>query len=108
MADDSPTPSKDADSSSGNTSSNEGGLWQGLKALIFGDESEHSLRKEIEEAIDEYDEEDEDGPDRRRNKQPQRKRISAHDCGSYERLAARSIRKEAFARPCHAFGGVRR
>ncbi|WP_336960018.1 hemolysin family protein [Sphingobium aquiterrae] len=55
MADDSPTPSKEADSSS------EGGLWQGLKTLIFGEESEHSLRKEIEEAIDEYDEEAGDG-----------------------------------------------
>jgi CBS domain containing-hemolysin-like protein len=54
MADDSPSPSKDADSSG---HSSEGGLWQGLKALIFGEESEHSLRKEIEEAIDEYDEE---------------------------------------------------
>ncbi|MDX3911527.1 MAG: hemolysin family protein [Sphingobium sp.] len=61
MADDSPAPSKDADSSSKNASSGEGGLWQGIKALIFGEESEHSLRKEIEEAIDEYDEEDEDG-----------------------------------------------
>ncbi|MDF0541549.1 hemolysin family protein [Sphingobium sp. H39-3-25] len=51
MADDSPTPSKEADSSS------EGGLWQGLKTLIFGEESEQSLRKEIEEAIDDYDDE---------------------------------------------------
>ncbi|MGK2911904.1 MAG: hemolysin family protein [Sphingobium sp.] len=61
MADDSPAPSKDADSSSNTTPSGEGGLWQGIKALIFGEESEQSLRKEIEEAIDEYDEEDEDG-----------------------------------------------
>ena len=38
------------------------------------------------------DEQDEDGPDRRRKKQPQRKRISAHGaCAS-----------------CHALGGVRR
>jgi len=44
---------KEADSSS--AGSEGGGLWQGLKSLIFGDESEHSLRKEIEEAIDEYD-----------------------------------------------------
>jgi CBS domain containing-hemolysin-like protein len=56
MADDSPTPSKDADSSS------EGGLWQGLKSLLFGDESDHSLRKEIEEAIDEYDGGEGDSP----------------------------------------------
>lgn len=39
--------------------SSEGGrLWRGLRSLLFGDESEHSLRKELEEAIDEYDEED--------------------------------------------------
>ncbi len=57
MADDGPAPSKEADSSSGN----EGGLWSGLKSLIFGEESDHSLRKEIEEAIDEYDEEGQDG-----------------------------------------------
>ena len=38
------------------------------------------------------DEQDEDGPDRRRKKQPQRKRISAHGaCAS-----------------CHALGGVSR
>lgn len=50
MADDGSTTSKEADSSS------EGGsLWQGIKSLLFGDESDHSLRKEIEEAIDEYD-----------------------------------------------------
>jgi CBS domain containing-hemolysin-like protein len=60
MADDSPTPSKEADSSS------EGGLWQGLKTLIFGEESEQSLRKEIEEAIDDYDDEAGDGaPDKK-------------------------------------------
>jgi CBS domain containing-hemolysin-like protein len=39
--------------------SSEGGrLWRGLRALLFGDEGEHSLRKELEEAIDEYDDED--------------------------------------------------
>jgi CBS domain containing-hemolysin-like protein len=76
MADDSPSSPKDADSSSSHGSAgnstgsheggrnegrNEGGLWQGLKSLIFGEESEHSLRKEIEEAIDEYDGEDDAG-----------------------------------------------
>src|SRR3982751_1190502 len=36
----------------------EGGsrLWRGMRALIFGDESEPTLRAEIEEAIDEADE----------------------------------------------------
>src|SRR3546814_5212091 len=29
-----------------------------LRALLFGDEGEHSLRKELEDAIDEYDEEE--------------------------------------------------
>ncbi|CAN5348075.1 hypothetical protein BH10PSE12_BH10PSE12_18700 [soil metagenome] len=73
MADDSPQSPKEPDSSSSGNSSgsheggrndsgrNEGGLWQGLKSLIFGDESDHSLRKEIEEAIDEYDGEEEEG-----------------------------------------------
>jgi CBS domain containing-hemolysin-like protein len=48
------SPSKEGDSSS------EGGrLWRGLRALLFGDEAETSLRQEIEDVIDEYDE---DGP----------------------------------------------
>jgi CBS domain containing-hemolysin-like protein len=59
MADDSPSTQKEADSSSagspGGNGGEGGGLWQGLKSLLFGDESDHSLRKEIEEAIDEYD-----------------------------------------------------
>jgi CBS domain containing-hemolysin-like protein len=43
--------SKEADSSG-----NEGGLWSGLKSLLFGEEESHSLRKELEEALDDYDE----------------------------------------------------
>lgn len=51
MADETPPSSKEADSSS------EGGsIWQGLKTLLFGHDDDQSLRKEIEEAIDEYDE----------------------------------------------------
>ena len=46
--------SKEADSS------NEGGLWSGIKSLLFGENAETSLRKELEEALDEYDEEDEE------------------------------------------------
>jgi CBS domain containing-hemolysin-like protein len=54
---------KEADSSSGGEGGGQnGGLWQGIKSLIFGDDSEHSLRKEIEEAIDEYDGEAEESP----------------------------------------------
>ncbi|WP_070154643.1 hemolysin family protein [Sphingobium phenoxybenzoativorans] len=60
MADDSPSTPKEADSSSANSSEG-GSIWQGLKSLIFGDESEQSLRKEIEEAIDEYDGEEQEG-----------------------------------------------
>ncbi len=45
--------SKDPDSSNG-----EGGLWSGLKSLLFGEGESHSLRKELEEALDEYDEEE--------------------------------------------------
>lgn len=53
MADDSSQPGqKEPESSEG------GRLWRGLRSLLFGDDSEHSLRKELEEAIDEYDEED--------------------------------------------------
>lgn len=55
MADETPPSSKETDSS------NEGGsIWQGLKALLFGHDDDQSLRKEIEEAIDEYDEEEEE------------------------------------------------
>lgn len=53
MADDSSQPGqKEPESSEG------GRLWRGLRSLLFGDDSEHSLRKELEEAIDEYDEDD--------------------------------------------------
>src|SRR3546814_5104566 len=53
MADDSShSGQKEPDSSEG------GRLWRGLRALLFGDEGEHSLRKELEDAIDEYDEEE--------------------------------------------------
>lgn len=47
--------SKESDSSS-----NEGGLWSGLKSLLFGEEESHSLRRELEEALDEYDEDEQD------------------------------------------------
>ena len=50
MADEGAT-SKEADSSS------EGGLWSGIKSLLFGEGEETSLRKELEEALDDYDEE---------------------------------------------------
>lgn len=51
MADEGAT-SKEADSSS------EGGLWSGIKSLLFGEGEETSLRKELEEALDDYDEDD--------------------------------------------------
>ena len=47
--------SKESDSSG-----QEGGLWSGLKSLLFGEEESHSLRRELEEALDEYDEEEQD------------------------------------------------
>lgn len=46
--------SKESDSSS-----QEGGLWSGLKSLLFGEDEGHSLRRELEEALDEYDEDEE-------------------------------------------------
>src|SRR3546814_12740040 len=49
MADDSShSGQKEPDSSEG------GRLWRGLRALLFGDEGEHSLRKELGDALDEY------------------------------------------------------
>lgn len=45
--------SKESDSST-----QEGGLWSGLKSLLFGEEESPSLRRELEEALDEYDEEE--------------------------------------------------
>ncbi|AMK18338.1 MULTISPECIES: hemolysin family protein [Sphingobium] len=47
--------SKESDSSS-----HEGGLWSGLKSLLFGEEESPSLRRELEEALDEYDEDEQD------------------------------------------------
>ena len=38
--------------------SNEGGgIWRGIRTLLFGDEQEETLRDRLEEAIDEADEE---------------------------------------------------
>ena len=56
MADESQTTSKEADSSEG------GSIWRGIKSLLFGHDSDQSLRKEIEEAIDDYDEEADENP----------------------------------------------
>ncbi|WP_062734048.1 hemolysin family protein [Sphingobium abikonense] len=55
MAEGSP---KDGNASKEADSSNEGGLWSGIKSLLFGENAETSLRRELEEALDEYDEED--------------------------------------------------
>lgn len=51
MAEESPSSSKEADSSG------EGSIWRGIKALLFGNDVDHSLRRELEDTIDEYDEE---------------------------------------------------
>ncbi|AEG48751.1 CBS domain containing protein [Sphingobium chlorophenolicum L-1] len=42
------------------SSSHEGGLWSGLKSLLFGEEESPSLRRELEDTLDEYDEEEQD------------------------------------------------
>ncbi len=42
-------------------SSNENGIWRGLKSLIFGDPGDESLRDQLEEAIDRH--EDDPAPD---------------------------------------------
>jgi CBS domain containing-hemolysin-like protein len=52
----------DGPSSNGNgDSSGDGGIWRGLRSLLFGDEHEETLRERIEDAIDEA----EDGKDRK-------------------------------------------
>ncbi|MCM8731918.1 hemolysin family protein [Hephaestia sp. GCM10023244] len=43
------------------TPADSGGIWRGLRALLFGDEADATLRARIEEVIDEH--EDEPGPD---------------------------------------------
>ena len=60
MADEGPSSPKESDSSG------EGGLWQGLKTLLFGNDADHTLRREIEDAIDEYDDEDDGQGDKGR------------------------------------------
>lgn len=42
------------------SSSHEGGLWSGLKSLLFGEEESPSLRQELEDTLDEYDEDKQD------------------------------------------------
>lgn len=60
MAEESASGSKEADSSGG-----EGSIWRGLKALLFGEGEGQSLRRDLENTIDEYDEEPEES--QRRN-----------------------------------------
>jgi CBS domain containing-hemolysin-like protein len=49
----------DGPSSSGNgDSSGDGGIWRGLRSLLFGESHEETLRERIEEAIDEAEGED--------------------------------------------------
>jgi len=45
---------KDPDSSTADS----GGLWRGIKSLFFGSDNDHSLRKELEEAIADFEEEE--------------------------------------------------
>lgn len=59
MTEESASTSKDGDSSH-SSSGAEGGLWRGLKSLLFGSDAGHNLRRELEDAIDEYDEGAED------------------------------------------------
>ncbi|MBN8820004.1 MAG: HlyC/CorC family transporter [Sphingomonas sp.] len=52
-----PAPSKEGDSSS------EGGrIWRGLKALLFGDSETTSLRRELENVIEQYDDQEDEAP----------------------------------------------
>ncbi|MFL9840554.1 hemolysin family protein [Sphingomonas sp. ST-64] len=52
----------DGSSSNGNgDSSGDGGIWRGLRALLFGDEHNETLRERIEDAIDAADGEEQGG-----------------------------------------------
>lgn len=51
MAEEGSSGTKEADSSNG-----EGSIWRGIKALLFGSDGDNTLRRELEDAIDEYDE----------------------------------------------------
>lgn len=55
MAEGSPKDGSRESAKEPDSSGHEGGLWSGLKSLLFGEEEAHSLRKELEEALDEYD-----------------------------------------------------
>src|SRR3546814_17197220 len=46
---------------SSTTPADSGGIWRGLRALLFGDEADETLRTRLEEVIDEH--EGEPGPD---------------------------------------------
>jgi len=49
------------DDSSTDGGDSSGRLWRGLRTLLFGDDNEPSLRDQIEEAIDEHEEDGEEG-----------------------------------------------
>jgi CBS domain containing-hemolysin-like protein len=46
----------------GDSSSEGGRIWRGLKALLFGEEERTSLRQELEDVITNYDEQETDAP----------------------------------------------
>jgi CBS domain containing-hemolysin-like protein len=49
-------------SKEGDSSSEGGRIWRGLRALLFGEEPETSLREELEHTLDEYEEDDDGKP----------------------------------------------
>ncbi|TXC74214.1 HlyC/CorC family transporter [Sphingorhabdus soli] len=54
MADDVSLPASDA----GDTDEGSGRIWRGLKALLFGDGEEQSLREQLEDVIDDHEHDD--------------------------------------------------
>ncbi|MBK5265157.1 MAG: HlyC/CorC family transporter [Alphaproteobacteria bacterium] len=58
MADDSSQSSPKEFGQKEQASSEGGRIWRGLRSLLFGNEGDQTLRKELEDAIDEYDEDD--------------------------------------------------
>lgn len=55
---DAATPSSPKEGDSSSNSSEGGRIWRGLRALLFGEEEETSLRQELETVIEQYDEQE--------------------------------------------------
>src|SRR3546814_10737255 len=64
---------------SSTTPADSGGIWRGLRALLFGDEADETLRTRLEEVIDEH--EGEPGPDAKGDLSPLERPMVRHQIG---------------------------